>query len=147
MAFPAKKQRFWTIFVSAPKAPPLKNAKFYFYCRPAVSEILFISHDTVWCLCLWGIAVSHNYSAICCKMEYRQMCMCETKQQGGGVARFWGGALASLKMCRTTRGIAATVSLYRAASLSFFFLVFSKIPRKTSKTAKVFLTLRTLKNP
>ena len=31
--------------------------------------------------------------------------------------------------------------------LSFFSLVFSKIPRKTSKTPRISLTLRTLKNP
>ena len=38
MAFPKKKQRFGTIFLSAPNAAPLKNHKFYFYCRLAVSE-------------------------------------------------------------------------------------------------------------
>ena len=33
-----KKTAFWTILLFAPKAPPLKNRKFYFYCRLAVSE-------------------------------------------------------------------------------------------------------------
>ena len=37
--FPQKKSAFWTIFLSAPKAPPLKKRKIYFYCRLAVSEI------------------------------------------------------------------------------------------------------------
>ena len=32
-----EKQRFWTIFLSAPQAPPLK-ANIYFYCRLAVSD-------------------------------------------------------------------------------------------------------------
>ena len=35
----------------------------------------------------------------------------------------------------------------REETLSFFSLVFSKTPRKTSKTPRIFLTLRTLKNP
>ena len=41
--FPQKKKTaFWTIFLSAPKAPPpLKNRKFYFYCRLSVSETLW----------------------------------------------------------------------------------------------------------
>ena len=34
---------------------------------------------------------------------------------------------------------------FSEASLSFFSLVFSKIPRKTLKTARIFLALRTLK--
>ena len=38
MAFPTKKA-FWTIFLSAPKPPPLKKRKFNFYCRLAVSEL------------------------------------------------------------------------------------------------------------
>ena len=33
-----RKTAFWTSFLSAPKAPPLKNRKLYFYCRLAVSE-------------------------------------------------------------------------------------------------------------
>ena len=37
--FPRKTQRFWTIFISAPKCHPLKNATLYFYCRLAVSEL------------------------------------------------------------------------------------------------------------
>ena len=37
-----KKTAFWTIFLSTPKAPPLKKRKFYFYCRLAVSE----KHDS-----------------------------------------------------------------------------------------------------
>ena len=32
-----EKQRFWTTFLSAPKAPPQKR-KFDFYCRLAVSD-------------------------------------------------------------------------------------------------------------
>ena len=32
-------QRFWTIFLSGPKACPPQKRKFYFYCRLAVSEI------------------------------------------------------------------------------------------------------------
>ena len=35
----------------------------------------------------------------------------------------------------------------QAAPLSFFSMVFSKIPRKTSKTPRISLTWRTLKNP
>ena len=35
-----KKQRFWTIFLSAPEAHALQKRKFYFYCRLAVSEFL-----------------------------------------------------------------------------------------------------------
>ena len=35
--FPRKKA-FWTIFLSAPKPPPLKKRKVYFYCRLAVSD-------------------------------------------------------------------------------------------------------------
>ena len=35
----------------------------------------------------------------------------------------------------------------RIGALSFFSLVFSKIPRKTSNTPRIVLTLRTLKNP
>ena len=38
VAFPTQKQRFWTIFLSAPKAHPPQKCKFYFYCRLAVSE-------------------------------------------------------------------------------------------------------------
>ena len=33
-----RKLAFWTIFLSAAKAPPLKKRKCYFYCRLAVSE-------------------------------------------------------------------------------------------------------------
>ena len=36
--FPRKKQRFGTIFLSAPKAHPPQKRKFCFYCRLAVSE-------------------------------------------------------------------------------------------------------------
>ena len=36
--FSNEKQRFWTIFLSAPKAHPPQNHKFYFYCRLAVSD-------------------------------------------------------------------------------------------------------------
>ena len=35
-----EKQRFGTIFLSAPKAPPPQKRKFYFYCRLAVSDVL-----------------------------------------------------------------------------------------------------------
>ena len=41
MAFPTKKKKknsVWTIFPSAPRPSPLKNQKFYLYCRLAVSE-------------------------------------------------------------------------------------------------------------
>ena len=37
-----RKAAFWTILLSASKAPPLKNAKFDFYYRLAVSENLEI---------------------------------------------------------------------------------------------------------
>ena len=40
VAFPTKKKTFWTIFFSAPNAPPPQNHKCYFYCRLAVSEAL-----------------------------------------------------------------------------------------------------------
>ena len=39
------------------------------------------------------------------------------------------------------------VSNFWPLTLSFFSLVFSKIPRKTPKTPRLFLTLRTLRNP
>ena len=43
-----------------------------------------------------------------------QMCLCETKYQGGGVSHHFGGVLASLKTCRAIWGIAAIVSQYCA---------------------------------
>ena len=44
VAFPTRKKKkknivFWPIFLSARKAPPLKNRKLYFYCRLAVSDV------------------------------------------------------------------------------------------------------------
>ena len=42
-----------------------------------------------------------------------QMCLCETKRQGG-VSHNFGGVLTSLKKYRTIWGIAAIVSQYRA---------------------------------
>ena len=34
-----RKTAFWTIFLSAPRPPPLRKRKIYFYCRLAVSDI------------------------------------------------------------------------------------------------------------
>ena len=59
------------------------------------------------------VGASHHYRAICCEMGYRQMCLRETKYQGG-VSRRFGGVLTFLKQCRAIWGIAAIVSQYRA---------------------------------
>ena len=42
-----------------------------------------------------------------------QMCLCESKYQGG-VSHHFGGVLISLKKCRAIWGVAAIVSQYRA---------------------------------
>ena len=47
------------------------------------------------------------------KWDIAQMCLCETKCQGWGIAPF-GGVLTSLTKHRAKRGIAALVSQYRA---------------------------------
>ena len=43
------------------------------------------------CSCLF-YGVSYNYRATWCNMGIAQMCLCETKYQGGGIAPFWGSA-------------------------------------------------------
>ena len=81
--------------------------------------ILFISRDAcsdsiakLFRACFCG--VSHNYRAICCsKWGIAQMCLCESKYQGG-VSHHFGGGLTSLKKYRAIWGIAAIVSQYRA---------------------------------
>ena len=57
--------------------------------------------------------VSHKYRAIRSKTGIAQMCLCETKYQGG-LSRLFGGVLISLKKYREIWGIAAIVSQYRA---------------------------------
>ena len=48
------------------------------------------------------------------KWGIAQMCLCEPKDQGGGVSHHFGGTLNSLKKYRAIWGIAAIVSQYRA---------------------------------
>ena len=48
------------------------------------------------------------------KRGIAQMCLCETKYQGGVVSHHFGGVLTSLKKYRAIWGIAAIVSQCRA---------------------------------
>ena len=48
------------------------------------------------------------------KWGIAQMCLCESKCQGGGVSHHFGGVLISLKKYRAIWGMAAIVSQYRA---------------------------------
>ena len=48
------------------------------------------------------------------KWGIAQMCLCETKHQGGGVSHHFGGVLTSLTKYRAIWGTAAIVSQYRA---------------------------------
>ena len=55
------KQQFWTIFLSAPKAPHPQKQQYYFYCRLAVSEILWggrVGHEFVCMFVLGSFAAS-----------------------------------------------------------------------------------------
>ena len=83
------------------------------------AAILFISRDA----CSDSIA---KLSRACFNVGYRtviarcvakwgiaQMCLCETKYQGG-VSHHFGGVQTSLKKYRAIWGIAAIVSQYRA---------------------------------
>ena len=62
--------------------------------------LVFVGYRTIIAryVAKWGIA---------------QMCLCETKHQGG-VSHYFGGVLISLKKYRAIWGIAAIVSQYRA---------------------------------
>ena len=62
--------------------------------------LVFVGHRTIIAeyVAKWGIA---------------QMCLCETKYQGG-VSHHFGGVLTSLEKYRAIWGIAAIVSQYRA---------------------------------
>ena len=53
-----RKTAFWTIFLSAAKAPPLKKRNFCFYCRLAVSEKRF-GKDNLRLHFRWGF-YTHN---------------------------------------------------------------------------------------
>ena len=60
--------------------------------------------------CFHGVSAIARYVA---KWGIAQMCLCETKYQGG-VSHHLGGVLTSLKKYRAIWGIAAIVSHYRA---------------------------------
>ena len=79
------------------------------------AAILFIWCDTcsdsiaiVSCLFLWGIAQLSRDT-----LQIAQMCLCESKYEGG-VSHHFGGVLTSLKKYHAIWGIAVIVSQCRA---------------------------------
>ena len=120
-----KKQPFWTIFLSAPNAPPPQKCRFYFCFRLAVSErrfgsffefsrftnleaqqryfsyrailVAIVSQNN---LVLVFVGYRTSIARYVAKCGIAQMCLCETKYQGGVIAPFAGSANLPEKVSR-----------------------------------------------